>query len=407
MSVLLEYGAAGRWSWSPPSGATIVCHSGPAESVQVGPTVTDALAEPLDFPPLATAVVPGDRVVLAVDRRVPESSAIVAAVWRVLESVDVAPGDVCILQPAALTHVDLPDPRQALPSNTRDEVKWHVHDAAQDDTCGYLASSASGDRIYLNRELLDADFVLPISVAAFDPVLGYRGPGAVFFPGLSNAAAFAKTLGVGHSELGPEDDRPLRQLVEEIVWLLGVQFAIQTIPHRQPGVAGGVLAGSVEAVERGARRQLNREWRLSRSERSDTVVAAVAASDGPTRWEDIGAAVEAAQKLVARGGRIVVLSDLSQAAGPGMELMRSQRSARTALRELRTKMPPDWLAASQLASAADWASVYLLSHLDGAVVEELFLTPLANEGETRRLLEHSEECVLLGGAQHTYAEIKD
>uniref|UniRef100_A0A7C2NZL3 DUF2088 domain-containing protein n=1 Tax=Schlesneria paludicola TaxID=360056 RepID=A0A7C2NZL3_9PLAN len=405
MSVLLEYGASGRWTWSPPSSATIVCHSGPMETVQVGPTVTDALAEPLDFPPLSTAVVPGDRVVLAVDRRVPESAAIVAAVWRVLEGAGIGPHDVCVLHPASPAPTELPDPRRLLPDAVRREVKWHVHDAARDDTCGYLASSAGGERIYLNRELLDADFVLPVSAAGFDPVLGFRGPGAVFFPGLSTSAAFAKTLGQGHSELRPDDDRPLRQLIEEIVWLLGVQFAIQTIPHRHAGAAGGVIAGSVEAVERTARRQLNREWRLARSERSDSVVAAVSASQGPTRWEDVGAAIEAAQKLVTRGGKIVLLTDLTEAPGPGIELLRTQKSARSGLRELRAKMPSDWLAASQMAAAADWASVYLLSRLPNDVVEELFLTPLESETEVRRLLDHTEECVLLAGAQHTYTEI--
>jgi nickel-dependent lactate racemase len=405
MSVVLEYGASGRWEWSPPSSATIVCHSGPAEAVQVGPTLIDALAEPLDFPPLSTALVPGDRVVLALDRRVPESAAIVAALWRALEGVGIAPSEVCILQPASMTHAELPDPRQMLPATVRTDVRWHAHDATSDDASGYLASSAAGERIYLNRELLDADFVLPINAAAFDPLLGFRGPGAVFYPGLSTSAAFAKTLGQGHSELCPDDDRPLRQLVEEIVWLLGVQFAIQVIPHRQASAAGGVIAGSVEAVERNARRQLNREWRLARPERSDTVVAAVSSSDGPTRWDDVGAAIAAAQKLVTRGGKIVLLTDLAEAPGPGMELLRTQKSARTGLRELRTKMPPDWLAASQVAAAADWASVYLLSGLTNDIVEELFLTPLASETESRRLLDHATDCVLLTGAQHTYTEI--
>ena len=195
------------------------------------------------------------------------------------------------------------------------------------------------------------------------------------------------------------------QLVEELIWLLGVQFAIQVVPHRQSGEAGGVLAGSVEGVERSARRQLDREWRLSRAERSDTVVAAVTAGEGATRWEEVGAAIESAQKLVTKGGKVIVLTDLAEAPGSGMEMLRTQASARKGLRELRAKMPPDWLAASQLASAADWASVYLLSRVDSGIIEELFVTPLESESEVQRLLEHSEECVLLSGAQHTYTEI--
>jgi nickel-dependent lactate racemase len=405
MSILLEYGADGRWAWSPPGTATIVHHGGPERAVQVGPTVTDGLAEPLEFPPLSAAIVPGDRVALVADRRVPGLTAIIAAVWRVLETAGVQAKDVAIVQPAALFASELPDPRTELPTDVRGEVVWHVHDATRDDACGYLASSATGERIYLAREVLEADFILPISAAGFDPVIGFRGPGAVFYPGLSTSAAFGKTLGQGHSELGPDDDRPLKQLVEEIVWLSGVQFAIQTVPHRQRGEAAAVLVGGVEAVARRAKKQLDKYWRVKRTGRVDTVVAAVTPTEGATRWEDVGSALETAQKLVERGGRIVLLTDLAQPLGPGIELIRQQTSARSALKALRGQTPPDWLAARQFAAAADWAGVYLLSNLEPDVVEELFLTPLESEAEVQRLLDMTAECILLAGAQHTYAEI--
>lgn len=405
MSFMLEYGMAGRWNWTPPSRATLVHHGGPARAVAIGPAVTAALSDPLDFPPLADAVIPDDRVVLVLERRIPGSAEIVAAVWQVLEQAGVVPKRVCVLQPAAWIATETADPRELLPATVRQEMRWLVHDATRTELCGYLASSAGGERIYLHREVLDADVVLPISPAAFDPVLGYRGPGAVIYPGLSTSKAFSKTLGLGHRELRPNDERPLTQLIEEIVWLLGVQAAIQTVPHRASGSVAAVLAGSVEAVSRQTRKLLDREWRLSRKSRSDTVVAAVTSSAGPTSWEDVASAVEAARQLVCRGGRIVVLSDLVQALGPGMELVRSQPSARQALRELRAQTPPDWLVASQWASAADWAQVYLLSGLDSGLVEELFVTPLANEAEAQRVIDMAEDCVLLAGAQHTYAEI--
>ena len=41
-----------------------------------------ALAEPLDYPPLAQSTTPGDRVVLALDRGVPQVAQVTAAVVR-------------------------------------------------------------------------------------------------------------------------------------------------------------------------------------------------------------------------------------------------------------------------------------------------------------------------------------
>jgi hypothetical protein len=227
----------------------------------------------------------------------------------------------------------------------------------------------------------------------------------VFYPGLSTTDAIAKAHGQGHSELRPEDDRPLRQLVEEIGWLLGVQFAVQVVPAAKRGEAAELLVGNVEAVAQGARKLLDKHWRLKLPARLETVVAAVSAADGPASWDAVGQALDAATHLVARGGRIVLLTDLNAEPGPGIELLRGQRSAKAALKPLRNAAPRDLLPATQLATAADWATVYLLSGLDSGVVEELFCTPLASEAEVVRLLAGSEKLVLLGSAQQTHAEI--
>ncbi|MBX3437112.1 MAG: hypothetical protein KF861_06450, partial [Planctomycetaceae bacterium] len=43
--------------------------------------------------------------------------------------------------------------------------------------------------------------------------------------------------------------------------------------------------------------------------------------------------------------------------------------------------------ATQIARAVDWASVHLLSQIDPELVEKLFMKPLSNEQDGRRLVE--------------------
>jgi hypothetical protein len=86
--------------------------------------------------------------------------------------------------------------------------------------------------------------------------------------------------------------------------------------------------------------------------------------------------------------------------------MRTCRSAKAALQPLRKQSPPDLIAASQIAAAADWASVYLLSRLPPQLVEELFMTPLENEREVMRLISTCDGCIVLAGAQHAYTEVR-
>ncbi|RLT02937.1 MAG: hypothetical protein DWI21_16525, partial [Planctomycetota bacterium] len=62
------------------------------------------------------------------------------------------------------------------------------------------------------------------------------------------------------------------------------------------------------------------------------------------------------------------------------------------------------IPASRLASAADWATVYLVSGLNSDLVESLCMTPLAS-AEAAKLLGRGGSCLLLESAQHTFGYV--
>jgi hypothetical protein len=88
-----------------------------------------------------------------------------------------------------------------------------------------------------------------------------------------------------------------------------------------------------------------------------------------------------------------------------MQLVRDSLEPADALQPLRSIAPPDMLPASQIAGAAGWASLFLLSGLNAATVEELFMTPLANHREVQRLLEGDRSCVLLESAHFLATDV--
>ncbi len=405
--ISLEYGASERWESDLPSERLLFVHSGAEALADPLAAVQERLRHPLEFPSLELALVPDDRVVVVLDRGVPSSAEIISAAWHSFALAGVDPGNVLILQPASMTTGRPSDPRYLLPANVRDRVSWKIHDPTVPDGAGYLASSAAGERLYLSRDVLDADFILPIGRLGYNAMLGRRELTSAFYPGLSTPDAFAKAIGQGHSELGPDDERPLRQLVNEVAWLLGIQFAIQVLPSRSPAGMSVVLAGGTDRVAQQGRTLLDQHWRITLDQRGETALVAIPRSGDETSWEDLGAALETAHKLIVHGGRIIVLSDLAAEPGPGVDLIRNCRSAKSALQPLRKAAPPDVLSASQIASAAEWASIYLLSKLDSQVVEEVFMTPLEHPNEVTRLLETCDGCVVLAGAQHTYGEIRE
>ena len=52
-------------------------------------------------------------------------------------------------------------------------VTFRTHDPDDRANLAYLATTAGGRRVYLDRDLTDADFVLPVGRLAYDPLLGY------------------------------------------------------------------------------------------------------------------------------------------------------------------------------------------------------------------------------------------
>jgi nickel-dependent lactate racemase len=378
-------------------------HEPPAPVAALASELERQLESPLNFPPLEMAIVPGDRIVIALDRHTPGAAEIIAAVWSVFERRSIKAKDVTILQPASWNVSQLPDPRSALPTAVRKAMQWTIHDATDKKRERFLANSANGDRIYLDCDVVDADFVLPVGAIGFDPLLGFRSAASAIFPGLSDIDSMAKSRGQDHAELRPTDDRPLRQLQDEVAWLLGVQFGIQVLPSfgSQPA---GVFCGALEATTSAARDWLQRHWLVEQRQRCEIVLAALSSNTAGPSWDDVGAALFSARNLVQRGGKIILLTNLSAEPTDGFRYLQQCESPREALKPLRLEAPPDVIPASRLASAADWATVYLVSNLSSGLVESLCMTPLA-ESEAARLLERGGSCVILEAAQHTFGYV--
>jgi len=403
---LLNYGFSGRFQFEMETDRVVAAHTAPTPLEHARDKIAAALSQPIEYPPLEQCVVPGDQIVLVLERHTPCSAELIAEVWAALERRGAAPADVTILQPGDFRGRSPRDPRAALPESVRDAIHWIVHDPTVSSDCIYMASTASGERVYLSRRAVDADVVISIGALAFDPILGYRGTHSVLYPGLSDVDAIRKAQGQGHDELTADESRPLRQIVEEVGWLLGAQFSLQVIPADGAGIAE-VIAGQADAVLKHGRRRLRETWRMDVAERPELVVAAVPADATGQTWAQIAAALDATRRIVARDGRVLLLTELEELPSDGIKLISECRAPRDALQPLKTAAPPDLMCAMQLAQAIDWTNVYLLSRLPSQLVEDLFMIPLADEDEARRLIDGDEPCAIIAGAQHTAVRLRD
>ncbi len=401
--ISVPYGAANEFSCELDASRIIGVAQSPKPLPDFAAQLRKVLACPMDYPPLSQSVIPDDRVVLALDRETPNAKELLAGVWEVLEKAGVKPQHVVVLEPAPASGKVSAEESGFLPHPDMVSV---VHAPASEEDCHYLATTMGGDRVYLAKELLESEVVISIGATAFDAVIGYRGTNSVFYPGLASPGAKTKAAGQGHRELGPENERPLRQLIDEVAWLLGTQFTVQVIPALHGGSAH-VLAGQSDAVLRRGKELVNQHWLLELDYRAGIVVVGVEQDAAGHGWAQIGKALATARNLVAKGGRIVVLSELNQPPGVGLQMLMRYDDPTEGLRPLRQAAPEDLMPATELAEAVDWADVYLLSQLDSDLVENLFMVPLESEAEVKRLLGVSEQVLFLPSAQHTFGRIRN
>jgi len=397
----LAYGQTGRFAVEFLDRQLMLHHRAPAALPHVDAAVREAFEHPVEFPGIEQAVLPEDKLVVVIDVDTPCADLIFAELWRRLCLAGVSAENVTVVQPAIWKKVNGVDPRRLLTEAERDQFPLERHDPTVEGSCAYLASTAGGERVYLSRLLTDADVVMTIGPVEFDSVLGVRGTASSLYPGLSDVDALRRAQGQGHEELGPFDVRPFRQMVDEIGWLLGLQLSVAVIPSGGTG-AHQIFFGQTDVVLKQSKQQLKKNWTVRADERAELVLVTVTADANGHGWDQVAAAVDAGRRLVERNGRIVVLSQIDEAPGPGLEILKTVREPRDALRPIQKVSTPDLIAASRIATAVDWANVSLLSKRPAAEISDLFLIPLESEQEARRLLQHEDLTAIIESAQHAW-----
>lgn len=366
---------------------------------EVGQSLAAALAEPLDYPPLSRCTTPGDRVVLALDRDLPDAARIVAEVVDVLVQSGVSLDGITVLRPQAAGDGPLNDPRQMLPAAARRHVALTVHDPTDRRQLAYLAADESGEAILLSRALHDADVVLPIGCLRGQGAAGYFGVHGTIYPTYSDEKTQRRFR--CPSSLDPKGNhrRELIAQADRVAWLLGASFSIQLLPAGGGRIAR-VMAGRSDSVARQGEELYSAAWNHPSSPRGELVVAAIEGGAEEQSWDNFGRALQTAEHFVAADGAIAVCCELAASPGAAMRHLAQAESAAAALKHIGHHRAADTLPATLLGVALRRHKVYLLSRLDPATVEQWDVVPLQNTEELSRLARRYASCTLLSNAPY-------
>ncbi|MEK6233348.1 MAG: lactate racemase domain-containing protein, partial [Planctomycetales bacterium] len=283
----LHYGVDSCWETEFSPERLIADYSAPKGTSPNGTAPDDptdalrkALKEPLNFPPVGLAVTPDDHVVIAAAPGIPALEELMAAVAEMLAEAGVDLDRVTLLQS---------------PEDSAEVAKGPqpvMHDATDDDHLAYLASTKSGQRVYLNRLITDADLVAPIACLDKNEPLGWMGPHAALYPTFSNVETQKRFRAAA---TGIADATELRTETDEIGWLLGVQFSILVVPG-SGGRPLDVIVGESAAAFEHAKDRFESAWTHAMPEKASLVIASV---EGPDQsWSQVGRAAATAAEVV-------------------------------------------------------------------------------------------------------------
>ncbi|TWT74244.1 transcriptional regulator [Allorhodopirellula solitaria] len=283
-----------------------------------------SLRTPLDYPDIRNAILAGDHVALAVDPNVPRVAEVIAGVLRVLESCQAGRVSIVLWQEAsdacyqALTErfqTGIPSDAISKDSETDRGVTSGGHAAVtvtrhlprDRREMRYVAADADAEAVYLARDLVDADFTLPI-VAARACDAAERMDKANVFPMFADASTMQRyqtTVSLEESE----------RMAQEVGWLLGVQLLVM-VSSNAAGSVARILTGTPDAI-RSELDTLHADERDHMGEHETRPVAemVVAALDGDTNvqtWANVARAAIAANRHTEGDSAIVVWSQLQE-----------------------------------------------------------------------------------------------
>ena len=406
MTRTLQYGTDKVLSINPPSDTVVFDFA----SSEVHPlddparAVTAALAEPMKYPTLAQATVPGDRVTVAVAKGVPRLDAVLPAVIEMLLDAGVVSEDITILLTAQDYSRGDRSIQAGLPPRVAALVKRAKHDPADQQSLSYLAASKENKAIYVNRHAYDADVVLPIGCVRPQGSLGYFGEYSALFPTFSDQT-MQERFRAPDSVTSPVQRRRRQQEVDEAAWLLGSQFVLQIVP----GVGDTVLhaiAGEARAVAQRVGQLCDEAWLYRVPHLAGLVVAAIGGPPEQQTWENVAKALSAAMAVAEDDGAIVLCTDIRSKPGEALQRLIALDEESQMLRKIRRARSPDAVAAWLLVQAMQRGQVYLLSNLDEDTVEDLGLGYVSSADEVDRLAQRCDSCILLADAHRARIEVE-
>jgi len=374
----------------------------------LGAEVARALSSPIDSPRLSELARGGRSAAVVVDdvtRFVP-SRDLVGPVLEELSAGGIAPEDVTVIVATGL-HRDLTGEELA-PITGDLPVTVVNHDARDEDELISVGETSLGREIRINRTFMEADVKVLTGDVEYHQFCGYGGGAKSVYPGLADAGSIEHNHSMMDLEgTGPGriDGNPVRQEIEEVGRLAGIDFVLDVVMNSQKEVVRACAGEASQVVREGAR-LVDEMYRVEVPAAADLVIASPGGYPKDIELYQSQKAVAAGRRVVKKGGAIAVLAECREGHGSDLfdQWMTEAHDISEIFERIRKKFIMGGHKAYQFARDIAWADVHLMSGLPPDKVRDYFMHPLAGADDVHHLIDHATSIIALPQATMTLAE---
>lgn len=370
-----------------PDSTRTECSVGSPSSTPLRDLVRQALESPLEFPCVSAAILDEDAVAIAIEEGVPEAPAIVVEIVRWMLEQNFKPQQITVVlgsrDPALVAQVKLALAECSSEDPQRTVVRMVEHDPNLSERLEYIAAAKSADPIYIQRDLAEAAFVVPVYCIRHPDA-----PSASDQYAMSPMFADAKTqqrwhLAWMHDNV--QHKHTQLRLSREAGWLMGIQFAMAVVP-----AIGGRVAQLIGGDPATVHQHALEAWQgaskvnLDQSPLYDLIIACVDGPQDQQTWMNVARAVWQADQRLQPAGRVVVCADLGRVTD-GIAQLASDEPDEELQRHLLHSESQDAFAATILRSIQAKRSIYLCSNLNEGQIESLGFAFITDSSDIERL----------------------
>lgn len=371
--------------------------------------VRRALADPIASPHLSQRARGGRSAVVVVDdvtRFVPTRE-LLPPVMEGLAEAGIGVGSVLVIVATglhrALTDAELADVRGDL------DVRVVNHDARDEDALVAIGRTSLDREIRVNRAFLEADVKVLTGDVEYHQFCGYGGGAKSVYPGLADACSIEHNhsmMDLSGTGPGRIDGNPVRQEIEEVGRLAGVDFVLNVVMNSRKEVVRAFAGDPAEVVRAGGD-LVDEMYRIDVPAAADLVIASPGGHPKDIDLYQSQKALSVSGRVVKKGGTIAVLAECREGHGSALfdTWMTEAGDISEIFERIRKKFVMGGHKAYQFAREIVRAKVHLMSCLAPEKVRDYFMHPLASPADIQDLIDEAASVIALPQGTLTLVQI--